>query len=211
MSKKPTPRPATTPPPRRGTAGHRSTVRASKMTTISAPPHHARGREAAAQKIRCSRPLCSSQTTTRTTPPAPPPRGGAVRVAGTRTGTPHGGPHPEQPPPPSTDHSALTGNGRSCCPRTQQCANTPTPIRPRRPRFHTPGATPRPTGRGAHSGRGTTGTTGRSDQGHHSLMFHPRATRRPTRGTETGQHHGPPRTPDPTTRAVMAMRSLERR
>jgi hypothetical protein len=86
----------------------------------------------AAIKIRCSRPLCSSQTTTRTTPTTPPPREAPRRGRNQDSGAPRRDPTRNNHPHPARITPPLAGNGRSCCPRTQQCANTPTPIRTRR-------------------------------------------------------------------------------
>jgi len=95
----------------------------TKMSFSASPhlTHHPRGNsainDAATIKIRCSRPLCSSQTTTHT------PSTHLQRCSFTRRGDQKQQPHPH-------------GQG-ACCSRTQQCANTssqpPTPPIPTQP------------------------------------------------------------------------------
>ena len=132
--------------------------RDQKMTTFSAPPHTTRGQYAMTIKIRCSRPLCSSQTTTRTTPRRHPTRGTAPAW-----------PEPDHRPGTTTrshGQPVLLSQDPTVCQHPHAHPNPVTP--PSTRRRDTRGNTP-----STHSRRSTTRTTGRYDQGHYSLMFHP--------------------------------------
>jgi hypothetical protein len=110
-------------------------VRASKMTTFSAPPHHARGRDHGGNKNKM---LASTMQFPNNNPhhtPTPPARatlrcGRNQDFRGLHGPTRNNHRHKKA--------QTLPHGGRSCCPRTQQCANTPTPIRTRRLRVPLP-------------------------------------------------------------------------
>ena len=167
------------------------------MTTFSAPPHttnhtpHQRRyrshrRRVMAIKIRCSRPLCSSQTTTRTTHSTPRTQTReCFSMAGTRTSNPPPptpkcqpmtrSPSQVQPPPPAhtqtTEQVYPAGVDRSCCPRTQQCANTPDHPNPVDLLPHA-GATP-PATPGTPIPDAVLQDHQPVRPGHYPLMFHP--------------------------------------
>ena len=165
-------------------------MRASKMTTFSAPPHHARGRDAAAKKIRCSRPLCSSQTTTRTTHPTHHGKPVALRRGRNRTNSridPHThtpGHRPTAPRGPRAGNPVLLSQDPTVC-------QHPQPLHARAVLPHAGAATP--TTAGAPIPDAVLRTTAPVRPGAPFVDVPPMSTRRPTNGTATGIPNGPPR------------------
>ena len=142
----------------------------------------------AAIKIRCSRPLCSSQTTTRTTPPQHPPRApsqrGRNQDPGTRRPPTRNNPHTQHPR--RTNSRALAATAGPVVPGPNSVPTPPRPSGPGTLPFPAPARHPGPRPGRPFQTRYYENPPADTTTGHDSLMFHPRATRRSTRGTDTG-------------------------
>ena len=143
------------------------------------------------QNLRCSRPLCSSQTTT-PTHTTQPPHQGSQTVMRRKPETPKT-PHPT--PPQRQDHKGVG----SCCLRTQQCAKrTPNQHHQHFPRTHPTNEGQEPYSRQQHQ------------PGTKSVDIPPMSTHRRTNAYAMGILLTTP-TPHTTQDANSCRRSLERR